>query len=481
MKLNVRSLSILGSIAIQTMGVLPASAAPSRASGLKYCLPAQDISTSPFEPLEDPTKLFYLFILTKPYISTDPTEQGVLSKWQFSPDGLHFSGVVSADAKWSNGRNVTAREAALGIAKGMQTKPVGGTIKVKGFELLSKEGWETASVPGVIIKSNNEFELILQSQVKNPGGVLREALSTSSRANRMWPVRLEKTGLQKQDSIVSDFVSKFPLKTLSKKVAVIGVDGTDISLVAGPCDKGDFYGYGIPDQPYTHYTSSHSSGEQTILAVFNQNKLQFKDSSQRKKAAEWLREIFRNQMSDGIRTSSAHFLDGEPGFQKIEPWGYDSNRLPGVSTLNMMLGTPWPHNAPIRMRISEKAATDKIALSWQAWDGKEAPDFDIKIAGSRIQKGRQTWSQDILDDDYYAQTLKAYPRTYRALEKARSLSAATIPVDNETLQELEKATQEEISVVPVARYVVNVFSKKDSPIELVFTAEDEQTFRRRKK
>lgn len=450
------------------------SSSNSDSRSLLYCLPTDKISASPFEPLNDPTKLFYLFVLTKPYLATDGND-GVISRWQFSPDGLTLRAEVSPSAKWSNGRRVSAREAALGIAKGMLSKSIGSKVKIVGHEVLARDGWETGSPVGMKILSEYSFELKFVSQVKNVSGLLREALSVSSRPSRMWPVRLESGEGSKQLKVVDDFVSPFPILKLSTDRAEINVHGHRVVLKAGECEGGDFYGYGVPAGQYSRFHASKSHGEQAILATFNIGRSAFSTAAKRALAGSWLRDLFKEDLGDGLRSVPGHFLVGEPGYRPGVEWG-KSEQAPSERRLTILLGTQWPSNAPVRARIEEGARKAGVALRWKEWTGVIDEDFDVKIAGSRIQKGRALWAQGMLDNLFFGSTVKAFSTTLTAMKKVRTASGATVPVDNEMLQNLDSALVSEQSIIPLGRYVVNVFSKKDIPIQLVFTAEDELSF-----
>lgn len=448
--------------------------APADNRKLLYCLPTESISASPFEPLNDPTKLFYLFVLTKPYMTTDGNP-GVISRWQFSPDGLTFRAEVSSSAKWSNGRRVSAREAALGIAKGMLSKSIGSKVKIIGHEVLARAGWESANPAGMRILSDDTFELKFESEVKNVSGLLREALSVSSRPSRMWPVRLESSGPGKQPKVVDDFVSPFPIVKLSADRAEIKAHGHRVVLKAGECDGGDFYGYGVPDGQFSRFHASKSHGEQAILATFNPRRSAFSTSAKRAQVGSWLRNVFKDEVGDGLHSVPGHFLAGEPGYRPGIEWS-KSEEAPSERRLTILLGTQWPSNAPVRVRLEEGARKAGVTLRWKDWAGVVDEDFDVKLAGSRIQKGRALWAQGMLDNLFFGSTVKAFTATTTAMARVRAASGATVPVDNEMLQNLDIALVSEQSIIPLGRYVVNVFSKKDLPIQLVFTAEDELSF-----
>src|SRR5690348_2953069 len=89
------------------------------AKEITLCTKADKINFYPFREFTDYIDLQYLLLLSSSYISTDPQEIGILTKWDFSPDGHTLYAFVNENAKWQDGQKISPREAAFGIAKGL--------------------------------------------------------------------------------------------------------------------------------------------------------------------------------------------------------------------------------------------------------------------------------------------------------------------------------------------------------------------------
>jgi hypothetical protein len=295
----------------------------------------------------------------------------------------------------------------------------------------------------------------------------------------MWPVRLDTSADGKSLTVVDDFVSKFPLKALSREAADLDVHGRTVRLMAGRCDQGDFYAYAPGADAKGDYTASPAHAEQALIATFNSSRPGLMSRGERERVGAWLRGLVDAADGSGLSAVKDHFIEGEPGYRAGVHW--KTNAIPPpVKELSVLLGTPWPSNAPVRAKLDERARAQGVKLSWSVWQGGTENTYDVKLAGFRIQKGRGLWAQYILDDKFYISTLPAYPLTAEALSKVRAASAATVPVGKALLEATDDAAMAEWSLVPVGRYAVNVFSRASSPLKLVFTPEDELTFETRR-
>jgi hypothetical protein len=196
--------------------------------------------------------------------------------------------------------------------------------------------------------------------------------------------------------------------------------------------------------------------------------------------ASWLRAAFKIPITDGIESSTAHFVKGEPGFRDNFAWPDEASEI-AIKKLSVRIETQWPEYAPVRQRIQNLADRSTIKVTWVDGEHKNtASDFDLKIMGSKIRQGRHLWTQEILDFANYSQELQKYPLTFAKLQNTRKKSASSVPIDNETLQDLEKAAFNETSIVPIGRYKFHLFSRKNSPISLEFNELGIDTFVLRK-
>lgn len=120
---------------------------------------------------------------------------------------------------------------------------LGGKVLVKGAPGLAGKTWATEKVEGMRILGPYTFELLFEREIKNLAGVEREALSTNSRLNRVWPVRLtptHSTADKAKDLPEFDLVSKFPVRKINNTYVLNG-HGYNVTLVTRKdCSGSDF-------------------------------------------------------------------------------------------------------------------------------------------------------------------------------------------------------------------------------------------------
>jgi len=444
---------------------------------LKYCLPNASINASPLHSLEDPEELFYLLLITKSYISSSASAPGILEKWHFDASKNSLHGVVSPSAVWSDGRRVTSREAAAGIAVGLTHKPLGAKISVSGAEKLRTKNWKNLKGTGVSLLNDYEFVLSFDSSVANTVGILKDALSTNSRHNRTWPVKFDDRGSGIRE--LPDFVGKYKVVSVSPKSVVVRIGEREVNLQAGECSSGDFYAYDLPPGTHSEFSKSLPSSKLAVVGLLNPKNPAFDSMHERVAGAGWLRSAFEEEKSDGITFAGRHFDKTEAGFEKNVNWNLDP-AAPKSKQLTISMGADWPSVHPIRTRLEALATVSGIKLIWIPWKDQDKDiDFDVKLATSRIQEGRHTWFQDVLEDPFYHSLVRKFPYTVGILEKVRDRAAATLPVESNLLQELERVTREETSFIPVARYTTALYSRKTSSLELVRSQDGEMGFQER--
>ncbi len=466
----VLALPSLATTAIADAGTTARHSSPK----LVYCVPSEDINLNPFEELGEPTRLLYLLLLTRSYISTDPAELGILSKWQFSSDGLLLSAKVSPDVKWADGTAITNKDAAYSLARAIRFRPVGQKVWVKGTESISQPGWEGRSYSGITLIGADEFQIQFESKVANTAGVLREVLSTNARHNRIWAARIGNIESGHQVEIAT----KFPYDTRSGELTLAALTSKVRLVPAAKSDECDFRAYSVPKNLSNDYSRSESHGQQALLGVINpQGRLANRDL--RMQVALWLRKAFAANASQGFQIFKSHFGRLEAGHIEATNWGL-AEKAPPITKLNVVKGTNYPPSSPIQQTLEgllNRAHIPGIISGYV--DGAKPLEDELRIAGSRIEGDRQIWVQDWTNDDFFRDILEKYPRTSLALKEIVRKSSATIPTDQLTLTALEQAAFDEASVIPVARYRVNVFSRLSAPIFLVFTDKDELTFKER--
>ena len=439
-----------------------------------YCIPLKFLSLSPYEELGEPVRLFYLLLLTRSYISTDPTEPGLLSNWQFSPDGLRLTARVAPNAKWQDGTPITGRDAAYSLAKAIRFKPIGQKVWVKGTESMIKPDWESRTYSGIKLTGTDGFELTFESKVSNTAGIIREALATNARHNRLWAARLH----HKDAGGKTEIATKFPYSWSGQNI-LVDAGGTTVSITADrDCNKSDFKIYSVPEAEDKLFSRSKTNGQQAFVGVVNP-KGQLRERSVRLQLAQWLRGAFRQQEQKGFQVLSSHFARLETGHTDAIEWG-TSLTAPSLSSLLITKGTNYPTNSPIEQTLGHALKDSKIRGSIVPFvEGTPAKDYEIRIAGTRIEGDRQIWMQDWGNDDFFKDLFSHYPRTFAALNEVVKRSSSTIPTDQATLAALDSAAFDEASVIPLARYRLNVYSRLSLPIYLSFTDKDELTIKRR--
>ena len=87
--------------------------------------------------------------------------------------------------------------------------------------------------------------------------------------------------------------------------------------------------------------------------------------------------------------------------------------------------------------------------------------------------------QDWGNDDFFKDLFRHFPKTLAALNEVVKRSSSTLPTDQATLAALDSAAFDEASIIPLARYRLNVYSRLSIPIYISFTDRDELTIRRR--
>lgn len=454
--------------------------AASASQVVTFCVGTENIDFYPFTPMNDPRRLTLLWATTKSYISNTQSEEGILESWSFSKDGKILTAKVSKTATWQDGSQVSSKDAAFGIAKGITFRELGEKVRVSGTEKINTPGWSDRTYSGIQILGNDTFELHFEAQIENIAGVVREALSTSSRHNRMWPARLSSV---KDDSYGAgfDLVSKFPI-TKQGSGYFLNVDSIAVELqTVGQCKSADLNQFVqfIKDD-YSNYTIQESHSKQTMIAVFNSGSGRLETRAQRLMVANLLRSAIGAVDPFPPQMVSSHFVENEAGSGSNANWGPSDDTLATskIKELKIVPGNKNVSHNVFGKAIDKQAKDAGIKIIWLSTDTKLA-DADVFLNPTRIEGGRQVWLQDLLSHSSLAGIFQKYPKTEKALTGIRQKSASTVPPDKVTLQAFDSAAFDEASIAPVGRFGLLLFSKKSSPIELAWTPQDELTFRRR--
>jgi hypothetical protein len=261
-----------------------------------------------------------------------------------------------------------------------------------------------------------------------------------------------------------------------------------VRIIAGGSDcagQGDFRIYAVGSDEASAFTSSESNGSQSLIGIVVPRG-PWQDVLARSRLAAWLRQGFEDAAYNGFRTASGHFLKQEAGYTPAIAWPLAAAKPPGLKTLTVFAATGFPPGSPVPRALEALARAGGVELTILK-SGDASSDLeligraDVVIAGARVDNGRSIWTQDVASHQNYKVLLESsYPRTFAAALKIAQRSAATIPVDRETLSALEQAAFDERSIVPLARYGVRVYSRRTSPVTLLFTPKDELSFEQRR-
>ena len=323
------------------------------------------VQFSTFRPFTNGNEIYYLLLLPKSFISENPNEKGILSKWNLSKNGSVFHAIVSSSAKWQDGTTLSAKDAALSIAKGFTYRPVGKKIKIINSETLDAADWKTRNHPGIKIISDNEFKIYFESKIENLKGTIIEALQTNSRHNRVWPTRISKLSGEIYPEAKFDLISKYPIKKL-KNEYVLNIHGHNIRLTKN-CNKTDFYPTHLPiNKKRDKFSMSFSNHPQSLVGLMN--KFKNAELSQRLFITNFMRNCFDSFTSEIIVTD-AHFTKKEAGFGSNISWPKkfpkrDKKYSTPLSKLNIGIGINIPKNHIIRKQLRHCSSINRIKLNW---------------------------------------------------------------------------------------------------------------------
>jgi hypothetical protein len=456
---------LLNALLVSLFLVWSANAADSR---LTYCVPVDSFDFNPFREITQGRELAYLEVAVRSLVSTVAGEPGIIDKYSFSSDGQKFTARLRSDVKFGDGSTVRPVDVAYAIARGLNYRPLGKRLQVAGGSNLSRRGWNTRSDVGIRIIDSLSFELRFDSAPENTAGVLREALSSGSMHNRMWPVKLQTETMMPPEVLSSrDLVTRWPLhnqnKTWSFDVAGVAVDLINPSS----CELFDFSYY--PDfqkVKFHEFTQTPNTAVSSVIALVNPAK--FASPLQREAIAKWLRDEVKS-LPDffGIKSVDSFFLKGEPGAQSGLKWQPEAKAaLP--TRLRVAASTP-VGEAVFRSIQSRK----KIDLTIVDSSEDKKGNFDVQLLTTTLKEGRYVFFQDILKWNSLERYFAAGGKLHSVLERIGKESASTIPPGNFLLQEFEKVAREEYVLIPLGRRNGSVFNRTGAPLKFIFNSAGE--------
>lgn len=443
---------------------------------LKYCTHAQKINLSPFyDYTDDVYNLGYLLLLVRPYIvknTANKNMQPLLESWHFNPGGRVFHGVVAENARWSDGKRLTAREAAMGIARGLKHRMLGKRIQVKGTDSIGEPGGLEREYSGIKILSKYRFQLEFEGEFENSTGVLVEALSEDSRPNLMWPVRLanvDSKGAYLPGKV--DLVSRYPIKFEDGNLFFIIANGRRIRVATSrECENSDFYSLSIPGGQYDKFTSSLTSTFQTVLGVVNSTRL--KTQEERRNFSGWLRSAFSSR---GHSVPSGHFQSLEAGHDPkvVWPMTFSPSWRPKnpirIATIMVL-----PKDHYIQTTITEAAKKIGVSVDFFSSALEKDSSYDCIIFAAKVVEGRQLWLQDV--DLSHLLLQYGYHGSKKALDQVKKHSASTVTIRHRYLQKFANAAIEDLSIIPLVRRKNALYSSKKLEVRLVFDQDNNMIF-----
>lgn len=422
----------------------------------RYCVPVAAFDFNPFREINDGKELAYL-VFMRSFISMVPDEPGILSQYEFSPDGRRFQGRVSESSRWADGSPFTARDAARTIAEGLRHRPIGRRVRVTGERMLDER----------------TFELLLESKMENVTGALREALSTNSRQNRLWAARFRfpKSGPVAATDPV-EVLGRFPFGYKNGRPGFT-VGPHFVGLAAqGECWAADYSFYRGVLSSAAEYEAVSSSRPQAVTFAPNTKRL---DLAKRKAVSAWLRDAFRSAPASlGLESVPSFFLPGEPGYDQGVSWPVDEAiSWQGEEPLKLGIAIP-----VFRTVVAEAAARQGVRIDFVDFP-LGSVDVDGQLLSSAIHDGRQIILQDLLAWGFVEEMMSGAPRTRASLRLIAARSASTIPPDAPILKDFETAARDEYALVPVARRSVLAYTKVGAPLRLEWLPAGEPVFRAR--
>ncbi len=444
---------------LETLALILAS---SLAHAETYCVPIPMVDFNNYRKILDGKELAYLLFL-KPYISTDPNDLGLLEAYSFSPDGLSFSARINPSARWPDGAPLTSKEAAFGIAKGLTFRSLGQRVSVKGTSAINDPGWFKREYEGIRIKDERTFELTFDSNIENTTGVLREALSTNSRHNRLWPIRLSSTGPVRPISVIGRFPIKYKDNVYEIEYKNRSVKFSNSSNCSN-VDFSIFPGHVVGDSKRLSLSSTPSE----ITLLLNSTRLK---KNQRNDVAKIFRAAVDNAAPEtGLRATNSFFETGETGHQHKIKWP-KGTRLNNLAKAPLKIG----YEIPVFKDVLGPILKD-LGLNADFLPLPSEQQLDAEILASGIQNGRHVILQDILEWRNVSYYLSQAPLTYSALKNIASQSSSTLPPNEASLKNFENAALQEMAFIPIARKFPVAESKATSDICLTWTSKGELTF-----
>lgn len=443
---------------------------------LRFCTGVSKLDFYPFAEIKNWKNLGYWLLVLKPYIDKENSADGILENYTFSEAENSLEATVSLKATWQDGTPVSSFEAAMGIAKGFTHREHSTSIRVIGTEDINNIGWEKKSYKGIEIISPIKFKLFFEGKIDNIKGVLEDALSFKTLRNIIWPVRLNSFTNPEYNSGYFDIVSKYPIRFENGKY-FLNVLGNQVELSTLNSKNGyDFY---FNTSDYNQFKNQNEAdldfivnkkqNMHTFIGIYNSNSKLFSTKKSRLQLSSILRNIACSLSKDeNYHVPKGHFDTSEPGYQANVNWPIQLDFFP-EDIKDIKIAIPYlTAKNKVLQKFEELSNKNGISIEWidMSEDYNKSLDADLQIFIARIQNNRQIWLQNILNSNSVIFNLEKFPKTIQTLKAINIKSASTIPIKQDLLENFENSAFEEVSIIPIFRYYLHSYSRKNLPIVL---------------
>ena len=421
-----------------------AATAETKEKSTIYCVTSGKIDLNPDREIIDGKDMFFLQPTTRPLLPNKGTYPAVAKRYVFSPDGKTLEFLLDTDIKWSDGSQVTADQIIASMRRQIGFRPVGKKVEISAA---------STSI------SPTQGRLVFKSEAQNLKATLHTAFSGDARHNRFW--------FSKKNGKKTAHLLKHPLKSSGPQKLEITVDGHPVTITNQKtgCDRADLSSKSSALQSQTQkgWQTQMQTNSQLDFMVLN-SKLSAK---KRRHIAGTVRSLYANSdLPPGTSVSDSYFEQGETGFNGKHVYAdlYSKKKMPKLSNLKIY------YESPILRKLLEKHCHQ---CTYMDPASKSRSTADIFLASAGVRSGRVLILQDILEWDFVRTAMKAHKKSIKHLEEIASLNEAVWTNQPQSLQKLEQALREDISMVPLLRRRIPLYSAKASPVNLKWGSDGE--------
>lgn len=433
---------------------------------MNYCTNAQVITFDPFRGFErDFSRLDYLHATLKPYISISEPDEGILSKWSWSPDGKVLTGLVSPNARWLDGSMATAKEIAYSIAMGMQYREFGNKIKIKGFDAtIGDESWHKEEYEGIQVLDDKTFQLIFESDIEHLAATIEESLSDDATYNFTWPKRI---GNNAFDVIAFHEVVKDDEKY------TINVDGhqAEIQTIKEHAYPENSIGVNIKisHEDLGHYDVVQSKNHIISAGMINTAKELWRDVKNRESLVSFIRYAGHKCDYPTVIHADTIVLEGEPGYSNTDPWPKVLPTSLPFKKLKIASGSPVREDNSLRQSIAKLGQESGVSIEWcLVNDSRPDMDVDLLISGGTVVNGRQVWFQDSFFSTPFLKYAANDAILVKLAEESMKKSVSTVPSSQGKIEKFEKHLRKSFTIFPILRHALSSFNAKKAGLRVDF-------------